>query len=72
MEKVVRVINWLMEELIKNNRGYALIHLCCNISEGEFKIYLEGQQIATITKDGYIFNFPLTDKQIAELYEITK
>jgi len=71
MKRVIRIVNWLMRKIIENNKGYAVIHITCR-SSGEFKIYLDSQPMATISPEGCMFNFPLTNEQIAELYEITK
>ena len=72
LNKVKEQIKWLIGELLNNTSESIMVHVIYNKQKDEARIYLNGERIATLSKVISIFNFPLTDKQIEELYRLSK
>ena len=67
-DKMKRQVEWLVGELLKNAEC-AMIHVV--LSREKVDVYLNSEKIASIGENSAIFNFPLTDEQIASLYRCT-
>ncbi|MHC1571571.1 MAG: hypothetical protein ACXQTL_02245 [Methanosarcinales archaeon] len=67
-DKIKRQVEWLADELLSNAANSVMIHIVYDNNEGNAKVYLNGERIATISEMVSTFNFPLSDKQTAELY----
>jgi len=70
-DKVKRQVEWLADELLSNATNGVMIHIVYDNNEGNAKVYLNGEKIATISEMVSTLNFPLSDKQTAELYLCT-
>ena len=71
-DKVREQIKWLVGELLRNTSGNVVMHIVYDERKKEAQVYQGGEKVAIISDEASSFTFPLTDKQIAELYEITK
>lgn len=68
---VKRRAEWLVGELLLNATDNVMIHVVYSNDEDNAKIYLNGEKVATISETGEMFNFPLSNEQIARLNRVS-
>jgi len=68
---VKKRIEWLVGELLLNATHSVMIHVVYNNDESNAKIYLNGEKVATISETGEMFNFPISNEQIARLNRVS-
>ena len=69
-DKVKKQVEWVINKLLSQANGDAVILLVYEKEENEVRIYQNGEKVATISEEVNNFGWPLTKEEIEELYKI--
>jgi len=68
-DKVKKQAEWIINKLLSWTIENTVILLVYKKKKNEAKIYLNGERVATISKEVSSFDWPLTKEEIEKLYE---